>query len=347
MRTSKKALNRRTFMKTLAVSAGATLATPTILRAAPETLRMSSWLPQKSMITQNLFVPWAEEIPNITEGRVQIEFLPKPLGPPPKHLGLLQSNKADLGYALHGYSGDKFKRAQVGQFSFLGDAYSASHAFSKVYGKLLKGEQEHDGMKLLGLFQHGPGTLMLKNKRIETPDDYRGLRVRTSGGYIGNLMEDLGAINVPMSPTKVREAFEAGKIDGVAFPYEGAEAFGIMDEVTFISDLPNGYYNATWFLGMSDAASKRISEQDLEAIRNYSSQTVHVLAAKAFDYADYVIKQKLIERGIEVVPTNDAVTSHIRGIAKGYEAAWADSMSTDGYDGGRALAFTRRMTQGG
>ena len=337
--------DRRKFLKTLTVTTGA-LAAPSVLRAAPANLIFSSWLAPPSPVRQNLFEVWADEIPSITDGRVEVTLLQEALAPPPGHLGLLRENKADIAYALHGYSPGEFQRSQIGQFSFLGDAYSASHAFSKVYGQLLDAEKEHTGMELLGLFQHGPGVLMLKDKRVESPEDYRGLRIRTSGGYIGNLIEDLGGTHVPMSPTAVRQAFIDGIIDGVAFPYEGAVNFNIADQITFISEIPNGYYNATWFLGLSQEAASRIEERDLAAIKEFSAQTVHVLAAKTFDYVDYVSKEELEAGGIEILKASPEVIGHIKGLASNYEQQWAEALTAEGYDGARALAFTRRMTNG-
>ena len=330
-----------------ALASTATLAAAPILRAqSPTVLNLSSWLPSASLITQNLFVLWANEINAMTEGRVVVEILPKPLGPPPAHQGLVQSGQADLVYSLHGYTQDAFLRARIGQFSFLGDAYSASHAFSKVYGKLLKADEEHQKMTLLGLFQHGPGVLMLKDKTIAGPEDYEGLRIRTSGGYIASLMQDLGATDVPMSPKAVREALVNGELDGVAFPYEAGPAFNVMDQITFVSELPGGYYNATWFLAISEPAAAKIDPSDLELIRNYSHETVHVLAAKAFDYADYLAREDFVKRGVPIEPTSNALTDHIEKLATEYEKGWSAELAKGGYDGERALAYTRRITGG-
>ena len=327
-----------------ALAGAATLAAPTILHAqSPIVLNLSSWLPSASLITKNLFVPWAEEINVMTQGRVVVEILPKPLGPPPAHQSLVQSGEADLVYSLHGYTQDAFLRARVGQFSFLGDAYSASHAFSKVYGKLLKADQEHERMELLGLFQHGPGVLMLKNKIVAGPEDYEGLRIRTSGGYISSLISDLGATNVPMSPVAVRDALVNNEIDGVAFPYEAGPAFNVMDQITFVSELPGGYYNATWFLAISEQAAVKIDPSDLELIRRYSNETVHVLAAKAFDYADYLAREDFVKRGVPIEATSNALTDHIERLATEYEKDWSLDVAEGGYDGERALAYTRRI----
>jgi TRAP-type C4-dicarboxylate transport system substrate-binding protein len=347
MKKTSPIIARRRFLGTSVAAAGV-LSAPSLVRAQDVvTLQMSSWLGVDSLIGKNVFVTWAEEIPRITNGRVQIEILPKPLGPPPAHYELVTQNKVDLGFALHGYTQDIFPRAKVGQFSFLGDAYGASHAFSKVYGQLLEGEKEHEGMEVLGLFQHGPGVMMLKDDVVKTAADFQGLRVRTSGGYIAGLVERLGGVNKPMSPTVVRQAFLDDEIDAVMFPYEGAQNFNLMDLVASVSELPGGYYNATWFLGLSPDGRNKLSAEDFAAIKEYSANIVHVLAAKAFDYADYIAKQNLIELGVDVAETSPELTEHIRGLAKNYEDNWSAEMASAGYDGARALAFTRRITGGG
>ena len=341
-------ITRRKLLSTTTAAVTTTLATPSILRAqAVNTLDMSVWLPLQSDVTQNLFYPWAEGIEEVTEGRVKINILPTPKGPPPAHLELLRTGQIDVGFSIHGYSQNEFARAKIGQFSFLGDAYSSSQAFSKVYGQLLRGEEEHTGITLLGLFQHGPGMLMLKDKVIEKPEDFQGLRVRTSGGYISGLMSDLGATNVPMSPTDARQALIDGTIDGVCFPFEGATAFNIIDQITYVSEIQSGYYNSTWFHGMSNAAAARLPAEDLDIVKSYSHEMIPVLAAKAFDYADYIGKEQILASGIPIEPAAQSVINAVKNAAAGYETAWSDEMATAGFEGERALAFTRRLTSGG
>ncbi|WP_106745954.1 TRAP transporter substrate-binding protein DctP [Yoonia maritima] len=341
-------ITRRKLLSTTTAAMTTTLATPGILRAQTvNTLTMSVWVPLQGDVAQNLFYPWAEGIEEITDGRVKIDILPSPMGPPPAHLELLRSGQLDVGFSIHGYSQGEFARAKIGQFSFLGDAYGASQAFSKVYGQLLRGSEEHTGITLLGLFQHGPGMLMLRDKVVRTAEDFQGLRVRTSGGYISGLMSDLGATNVPMSPTDARQALIDGTIDGVCFPFEGAKAFNIVDQITYVSEIPSGYYNATWFQGMSNAAAARLPAEDLALIRSYSNEMIPVLAAKAFDYADYIGKEQLIAAGIEIETAPQSVINAVKGVAANYESAWSAEMAAAGFEGERALAFTRRLTSGG
>jgi TRAP-type transport system periplasmic protein len=336
---------RRKFMARTGATVATLLSAPSILRAQTTTLTMSSWLPPNGAIAPNLLDPWIEGIAAVTDGRVQIEKIVPPMGPPPAHWDLVHSGKCDIAYALHGYSGpDAFLRARIGQFSFLGDSFSASHAFSKVYRELLDAEKEHEGVRMLGVFQHGTGQLFLRNKQITSIDDFKGLRVRNSGGYISQLLEDLGCVAVPMAPNEVRAAFEEDRVDGVMFPYEGVDAFNIADLVTNVSELPGGYFNASWFMAMNVETAERLGTADFEAIKSYSLQVVHELAAKAFDYADYMTKEKLKSQGVPVDVVKGDTLNFIEGKSQAYERQWIDEVAAQGYDGKRALAYTRRIT---
>ena len=52
---------------------------------AETTLRMASWLPPQHPWVLDIMVPWIEKVKVATEGRVRIELLSAPIGPPPAH----------------------------------------------------------------------------------------------------------------------------------------------------------------------------------------------------------------------------------------------------------------------
>ena len=89
---------------------------------ADTTLAMSSWLPARHPIVVNAFKPWAQQVEDVTEGRVKIRILAKPLGPPPAHFDMAADGVADITYGLHSFTtDDRFVRSRIGQFSFTGD----------------------------------------------------------------------------------------------------------------------------------------------------------------------------------------------------------------------------------
>ncbi|NIY95715.1 hypothetical protein HC022_05450 [Salipiger sp. HF18] len=121
-------------MKTLKTALAALLLSSTPLMA--EELIMSSWLPPKHPIVVNAFEPWAEEVEKVTDGRVTVRIMRKPLGSPPAHFDMARDGIADVTYGLHSFTeDDRFNRARLGQFSFLGDdAIANSKAYWSIYG---------------------------------------------------------------------------------------------------------------------------------------------------------------------------------------------------------------------
>ncbi|MFB1028137.1 MAG: ABC transporter substrate-binding protein, partial [Thauera sp.] len=63
------------------LSAGFVLATGAGLPAAQAatTLNMSSWVSPTQYLTPEVFQPWIEDVKRVTEGRVDVRSLPKPV----------------------------------------------------------------------------------------------------------------------------------------------------------------------------------------------------------------------------------------------------------------------------
>lgn len=313
---------------------------------AETTLAMSSWLPPRHPIVINAIKPWAEEIAEVTEGRVTVRVLAKPLGAPPAHYDMAADGIADITYGLHSFTTDnRFTRSRIGQFSFLGDdAVSGSTAFWNVYAGQLNAQAEHEGVKLLGLFVHGPGALHNNVRPIETLTDLEGLKIRVPGGYISDLMSDLGAETLFMSSGEVFEKLSRGVIDGVAFSYEALTAFNLTDDLQHTMRVPGGLYNTTWFLVMNDAAWEGISEADRAAIEAISGAAFAQRVGEAWNGADARALEGIAEAGITISDAPPALLETIKSMASVHEQAWADAIEADGFDGAAALADLRAQT---
>lgn len=314
--------------------------------AADVTLALSSWLPPAHPIVVNAVVPWAREVGEVTDGRVQVRVLAKPLGAPPAHFDMAAEGVADITYGLHSFTqDDRFERSRIGQFSFIGDdAVEASTAFWTVYTKELDAQAEHEGVKLLGLFVHGPGVLWNNVRRIEAPEDLDGLKIRTPGGYIADLMGDLGATTLFMSSGEVFEKLSRGVIDGVTFTYEALTAFNLTEDLEYGMTAPGGLYNTTWFLVMNEDAWAEIEQKDRDAIMDISGEAFAERVGEAWNAADAAAMDALREAGIEIHPASDAMLQAIREAAATYEARWADMIADQGYDGEAALQSLRDRT---
>ncbi|RLJ51979.1 TRAP-type C4-dicarboxylate transport system substrate-binding protein [Litoreibacter meonggei] len=313
---------------------------------AETTLALSSWLPPRHPIVVNAIKPWAKEIEDVTEGRVKVRVLAKPLGAPPAHYDMAADGIADITYGLHSFTkDDRFERSRIGQFSFIGDdAVSGSKAFWEVYTGQLDAQAEHEGVKLLGLFVHGPGVLHNNVREITTSDDLDGLKIRVPGGYIADLMSDLGAETLFMSSGEVFEKLSRGVIDGVTFTYEALTAFKLTDDLKHTTKVPGGLYNTTWFLVMNEGAWNGISEDDRAAIEAISGAAFAERIGEAWNAADEAAIAKIAEAGIEVSEAPDALLNTIKDAAAVHEKTWSDAIAEDGFDGVAALTAMRKAS---
>lgn len=325
---------------------GALLSSAAVVPAFAETeLVLSSWLPPRHPIVINAIRPWAEQVEEVTQGRVTVRVLGRALGSPPAHFDMAKDGIADITYGLHSFSqDDRFDASEVGQFSFIGDdAVSTSQAFWTVYTEDLGAREDHEGTHLLSLFVHGPGLLHNNVRRIETPEDLEGLKMRVPGGYAAEFMEDLGATPLFMSSTEVYEKLSRGVIDGAAFTYEALTAFNLTDDIQYSMTVPGGVYNTSWFLVMNEGKWDSISAEDQAAIDAISGLAFAELVGAAWNDADTAAVAEIEEAGIELYAAPDAVLQAARTSAAALESAWAESLDGD-LDGTAALARLREIS---
>lgn len=332
-------ITKRAFLAgtALAATLSATLgATPAF---AETELVLSSWLPPRHPLVVGAIKPWAEQVEEVTEGRVTVRVLAKPLGAPPAHFDMARDGVADITYGLHSFtSDDRFLRSRVGQFSFLGDdAVTTSTNFWNVYTQDLDAAGEHEGTHVLGLFTHGPGALLSKDRHFEAVDDFAGFKVRTPGGYAADLLTDLGATTLFMSSVEVYEKLSRGVIDGVCMPLDSLLALKLEKHLTDVMTVPGGLYNTSWFLVMNEGKWDSISAEDQEAIMSVSGVAFSQLAGKAWDDSDAAGYEATSEAGINVYPANDAVLERLTSVATPLENAWVAAVTEQGFDGAAAL----------
>ena len=307
---------------------------------------MSSWLPPRHPIVVGALMPWVAEIEKVTEGRVTVRVLAKPLGSPPAHFYMAVDGVADLTYGLHSFTNDnRFPRSRFGQFSFIGDdAVTGSKAFWNIYAGTLDAQAEHKGVKLLGLFVHGPGILYNNLRRIEKPGDLEGLKIRTPGGYIADLMGEMGATTLFMSTGEVYEKLSRGVIDGVTFTYEALTAFRLAPHLKFAMRVPGGIYNTTWFVVVNEATWEEISTEDRAAIEAISGEMLAELVGTAWNDADARAIEMVAGEGIEFYDAPTAMLDAIKAAAQRFESDWAEDVAAQGFDGYRALEALRRAS---
>tara|TARA_B100001741_G_scaffold24290_1_gene17879 strand:- start:334 stop:1347 length:1014 start_codon:yes stop_codon:yes gene_type:complete len=253
---------------------------------AETTLRMASWLPPQHPWVLDIMVPWIEKVKVATEGRVRIELLSAPIGPPPAHFNFAVKGIADITYGVHNYTTGRFSSTQIAELPFLSNSSEVlSIAWQRIYERELLHLDEHKGTHLLGVFTHGPGQLWF-NKKYESLDNIKGLKVRIGGGIAQSSSKALGLVPLQAPVTKAYELLSGGVADGIQLPSESISFFKL-DRIIkqgFIFD--GGLYNVSMFLVMNKKKWNKLSQDDQKAINSVSGEALAKMAGKAWDKAD-------------------------------------------------------------
>src|SRR5690606_32124255 len=192
---------------------------------------------------------WAANVTEATEGRVKIQFLPA-LGRPPAHFDLVRDGVADAALSVHAYTADRFPSAYGMTLpGYADDAESAAVAYWRTHQKHFQQLNEFDGVKLLGLYTHGPGHVFTRDGRpVNTLADLKGMRLRATGGIVQDISSRLGVVPQFTSASEAYEQLSRGVVDGVMFNSDSVYSFRMDAILKNAYRVPGGLYRDTHYI---------------------------------------------------------------------------------------------------
>lgn len=332
----------RNFLAMLAGAALIGLAAPV---AAETTLRVSNWLPPAHPIVKDILVPWGEQVAAATDGRVKVEIMAAPIGKPPAQFDLVRQGVADVGYGVHGYTPGRFKLTTIAEGPFLGDSAEAlSVAYWRVQAAMLDKANEHDGVKLLTVFTHGPGMIYTTKTGVTSLDALAGLKMRIGGGIVADIAQRLGMVGVQAPSPQVYEILANGVADGILFPAESVPFFRIDEVIRHGLAVPGGLYNTSFFVVTNQDTWNKLSDADKAAIDGVSGEALARLAGKAWDAADAAGTKVMLDKGVALTTADAALTAAIAEKLDGVNAGFLEAAKAVGIDGEAALALLKTET---
>ena len=317
--------------------------------SAETTLTLSSWLPPKHPIVENMIVPWAAEVEKATNGNVKIKILPKAMGKPPAHFDIAKDGLADISYGVHGYQPGRFLMTKAVEMPFLGDSATASSvAYWRIYKKYLEKYDEHKGTVVLGVFTHGPGEMFNAVRPVNQLSDLDGLKIRVGGGVVNDVTKALGVTSLLKPASKSYELMSNGVADGVFFPKESIASFKLSKLVRYATFVPGGLYNTSFFLVMNPGSFNKLSKEDQDAIMKVSGENFARIAGKGWDDADKAGVATMEADGVEITTASDDLVGAIKEKTAPIEAAWIAEVTEKGLDGAQVMVrFAGGNREGG
>ena len=309
-------MNARQRIQSLAAAAALTLAGTLAMTGAAQAqtaLSLSNWVPPTHWLSSDILVRWADDVRQATGGKVTVNILPKAVGAPAQHWELARKGVADVTWSNFTYEPERFKHVWFAELPMMGgNAEAGSVAMWRTYEKFLAGNDAFKGMVVLGVAMFGGGQFHHQKEVIDTPDDLKGKKVRMGGPIQKRLLEDLGAIPVSAPATKAYEMLEGGAIDASLHPMESVVNFRLEGKLKYHSIVPEGLYDAVFFLAMNEAKFKALPAAEQQALMKVSGEALSRRWGKAFDEHNKAAETKMRAEGHVFGKPNAALLDKIR-----------------------------------
>ena len=305
--------------------------------AAQTTLTMSSWVSPQHHLTSVVLQGWANEVEKATNGRVKFTMLPKHPSAPPGTFDAVRDGLVDLSYVTASYTPARHILPLMPELPGSGDtALANSVAYSRIHWKYFQQVGEYKGVKLLGVFTHGPGQMYTK-KPVRTIADVQGLKIRTGGGIAEAVAKALGASAFVKPAPESFELLKSGVADGVFFPLESVVSFKLETVLEQATLFPGGMYSSAFGFFMNQDKWNKLPKQDQEAIEKLSGEHIAKLAGQAWDDADKRGLEGIQKSGIKIVKADAAFVAEVKKRSAPIIDDWVKQASAKGVDARKIL----------
>src|SRR3954470_3189598 len=268
-------------------------------------LTYSSWVPPTHHLTiwqQN----WTKEIEKATNGRVKFQELPKAPAAAPGTFDAVRDGLVDLSYVTASYTPARHILPLMAELPGAGEtAEINSVAYSRIHWKYFQKAGEYKGVKLLGVWTHGPGQMFTK-KPVKSLDDFKGQKIRTGGGIAEQVANALGASAFVKPAPESYELLNSGVADGVFFPFESIVSFKLDKVIGQATVFPGGLYSSAFGFFMNEDKWNKLGKEDQAVIEKHAGEYAARSNGQSWDRADKVGMDALKAAGANIMTATPA-----------------------------------------
>jgi TRAP-type transport system periplasmic protein len=266
---------------------------------APIELKLSSFLPPVHQMMSTVFPAWIKELEQKSNGRLTVKMFPaQQMGPMQRQYDLARTGVADIAFVLHGGTPGRFPLTELAQLPFLmPSAEVAAQALMDLVPDYLA--KEHEGVKILYLFAHAPGSIHTRQKPVRSVADLKGMRIRHPSTTVSDMLAAYGATPVGVPPNDIAEAMNKGTIDGLVMPYDGVYGFRLGNEVKYTTELLG--YVSTFAVVMNPASFAKLPPDLQKLIDDTTGKPAAKMVGRAWDEIEVPGKKYMQESGDQII----------------------------------------------
>jgi len=294
----------------------------------PVVLKLSSWVPAQHPLNPSLQA-WADDLKKASGGTITATLFPsEQLGKAFDHYDMARDGIADFAYVNPGYQPGRFPVMAGASLPFLfANARGGTAAIDAWYRQYAA--QEMKDVKFCFAFVHDPGTFHAR-KKITSPGDIKGMKIRPATSTIGNMVTALGGTNVQASAPEARDMLERGVADAITFPWGSILLFGIDKVVKFHMDVPLYVTPFVWVMNKDKYES--LSAGQKKVVDDHCTTEWAEKVASPWADFEFAGHAKMAAAGHEIYQLTPEQLKAWRDATAPGEAQWAESVKKVGQD---------------
>src|SRR5947208_4774980 len=298
----------------LTALAGCALAAPA---HAKTTLTMSSWVSRQHQLASVVLQGCGDEVEKASGGRLRFQMLPKHPAAPPGTFDAVRDGLVDVSYVTASYTPARHILPLVAELPGAGEtAEINSVAYNRIHWKYFDKVGEYKGVKLLGVFTHGPGQMFNTKRPIKTLADLQGMKIRTGGGIAEAMARALGASAFVKPAPESYELLSSGIAFGVFFPLEWIIFFRLDSLVKYATLFPGGFYSSSFGFFINEDKWNKLAKADQDLLSKFGGEHLARRAGKSWDNVDRVGNEGMKKAGVQIEQANPALVKEIQSKAQ-------------------------------
>ncbi|MBK1783933.1 TRAP transporter substrate-binding protein [Prauserella cavernicola] len=277
----------------------------------------------------------------LSGGRLQFDYFPsEQMGHAADLPSLIRSGVVDLGSVAPAYAPAELPLSGVADLpGLVEDSCTGSLASAELMsegGILWREDFEPKGLRPLVVGMIPDYEVLTGSRPVRTPDDLRGLQLRSSGGTIDRTVEGFGAAPVGMPATEMYEAISRGTVDGTVLGPVSAAPYHL-EEVTGFATTGARLGSFTMTYSISEAAWDVLPEDLRDVLRRAGEEATRSLCT-ALQEGNAEGREAMSEAGVQLHRVEGAERDVWDRATSPIHEQWTTDMEQIGRPGTAALA---------